>query len=87
MVVFVGCVCVCVCMWRPEVHISLNCSPSNFKITYIYIYVHVRVGTHIPWYMFRGQRTTQRNHFSPSTVFVLGNELMSLGLVVNSPTY
>lgn len=45
------------------------------------------VCTHIPWHMGKWQKTTLGNWFSPSTIWVPGTELRSLGLIASTFTY
>lgn len=59
---------------------------SSTSFTFIYLCVFVSVfGSGVPWCTYRGQRTTCKSQFSPSTMQVLGIERRSLGLVGKYP--
>lgn len=84
--------------WRPQTFRLLLNKLLSFKwdnsrsLLHLLIYFFICVawawrGSCVPWCMCGGQRISYRNHFSPSTVLVLGRKLRSLGLAASVFTH
>lgn len=78
-------------LWHPHVPKYCMCYKPAFSVpisTYVFlkflfICMYVCMCTHMLWHVCGGQKATYRSWFSPTTLWVLGTEPNSSGLIAN----